>query len=140
MACRFPQAPSVSEFWELILAGRDGVTEVPRDRFDVDAIYDPEPATPGRVYQRRGGFLDGVDRFDAGFFGISPREAANADPQQRLLLEVAWDAIQDAGWVPEQQDGAQSGVFVGSLTTSYWDLLRDAGVLDIYSNVGTARS
>src|SRR5438445_10617483 len=138
MACRFPQAPGVSEFWDLIRQGRDAIVEVPRDRYDLDAVYDPAPATPGRVNTRRGGFLDDIDRFDAGFFGVSPREAASMDPQQRLLLEVAWDAIQDAGWVPGEPDGSRSGVFVGQLTNNYWDLVRDARILDIYSNVGTA--
>src|SRR5687768_14328740 len=75
IGCRFPGAPGPDAFWELLSQGRDAVTEVPRSRFDVDAIFSPRPATPGRLTSRFGGFVDHVDRFDAAFFGLSPREA-----------------------------------------------------------------
>jgi acyl transferase domain-containing protein len=140
MACRFPQAEGVAEFWELIREGRDAIVEVPGDRFDVDAYYSAQPATPGRISSRWGGFVEHIADFDAAFFGVSPREAAHLDPQQRLLLETAWEAIQDAGWVPDEQTSARTGVFVGQLSGNYWDLLREAGALDIYANVGTSRA
>ncbi len=59
------------------------------ERFDLDRFFDPDPAEAGKIYTRCGGFVDGIDQFDAAFFGISPREASRIDPQQRLLLEVA---------------------------------------------------
>ena len=101
MGLRFPGGAHDPEaFWELLMSGRDAVTEVPPDRWDVDAMFDPDPGAPGKSYTRWGGFLDGVDRFDAAFFGISPREAVTMDPQQRLLLEVAWEALEHAGIAP----------------------------------------
>ncbi len=120
IGCRFPGGASDPEaFWQLVRAGRDCVTEVPRDRFDVDAVYDPDPAASGRLYTRHGAFLDGVDRFDADFFGISPREAAQLDPQQRLLLEVAWEALERAGQAPDALAGTATGVFVGMMAGDY---------------------
>ncbi len=102
IGCRFPGANDPAAFWQLLRDGVDAIREVPADRFDQHAFYDPDPATPGKMNTRWGGFLGQVDQFDANFFGISPREALRMDPQQRLLLEVTWEALQDAGQVPER--------------------------------------
>src|SRR5690349_21490156 len=75
LSCRFPGADSPQEFWNLLSEGRDAVTEVPSERWDIEEYYDPDPAQPGKMYSRHGGFLRGIDHFDPGFFGISPREA-----------------------------------------------------------------
>ena len=85
-------------FWRLLDDGLDAITEVPRERWDVDAWYDAGPGRAGQDDRRAGaGFVGGIDRFDPGFFGISPREAASVDPQQRLLLETSWEALERAG-------------------------------------------
>jgi acyl transferase domain-containing protein/acyl carrier protein len=114
MACRFPGGVRNTEsFWQLLRNGVDAVTEVPPDRWDVDAYYDPDPDAPGKMNTKWGGFIDEVDQFDAHFFNISPREAARMDPQQRLLLEVTWEALESAGQGLEKLSGSPTGVFVG---------------------------
>ena len=98
IGCRFPGGvDDPASFWRLLSEGVDAITRSRADRIDLDHFYDPRPATPGRMMTRWGGFLDGIDEFDADFFGISPREAERLDPQQRLLLETAWEALEDAG-------------------------------------------
>ena len=110
IGCRFPGGVhDADSFWKLLVEGRDAITEVPSDRWNLDAFYDPDPLVPARMHTRWGGFLDEIDRFDARFFGISPREAPNVDPQHRLLLEVSWEALEDAGLAPEKLAGSRTG-------------------------------
>jgi acyl transferase domain-containing protein/acyl carrier protein len=139
MGCRFPGAASPQEYWQLLRLGRDAVTEVPADRWNAGSLYDPDPAAPGKMNTRWGGFLEQVDRFDPLFFGISPREAMQMDPQQRLILEVAWESLEDAGQVPERLVGTPTGVFIGIMTSDYAQTrLGDLSVIDAYTGTGNA--
>ncbi|MFC0440049.1 SDR family NAD(P)-dependent oxidoreductase, partial [Kutzneria buriramensis] len=119
LSCRLPRAGDPVEFWRLLRAGTDAVTEIPADRWNGASLAD--------VGISRGGFLDQVDEFDAGFFGISPREAAHMDPQQRLVLELAWEAVEDARIVPARLRGSRTGVFVGTIWDDYAALLHSYG-------------
>ncbi|MBL1100571.1 type I polyketide synthase [Streptomyces coffeae] len=123
---RYPKARDLDEFWENLRSGRDCVTEVPADRWDADALFDADPAAPGRSYSRWGGFLDDVDTFDSLFFRISPMQAKTMDPQERLFLETAWAALEDAGYpldaLPRPRfsaEGRDVGVFVGVMWGDY---------------------
>ena len=141
IGCRFPGANDPAAFWRLLRDGVDAIREVPADRFDQNAFYDPDPATPGKMNTRWGGFLGQVDKFDPDFFGISPREATGMDPQQRLLLEVTWEALQDAGQVPARLVGTQVGVFIGIATNDYgWLRWNDLERIDAYAGTGNALS
>ncbi|MEO8695418.1 MAG: type I polyketide synthase [Acidimicrobiales bacterium] len=144
MGLRLPGSVSDPEsFWDLLMSGRDAVTEVPRERWDVDALFDPDPDARGKSYSRWGAFIDDVDRFDPQFFSISPREALTMDPQQRLLLEVAWHALEHAGIVAASLAGTATGVFVGMTGTEYADLALRGGIIDdvdAYFASGVAQS
>lgn len=121
MGCRFPgQADSIAAYWQMLRDGVHAVREVPPERWDADAFYDPNPDASGKMNTRWGGFIDQkIDQFDAQFFGIAPREAVRLDPQQRLLLEVSWEALEHAGVAPDQLQGSQTGVFVGISNNEY---------------------
>ncbi|NML44487.1 aminotransferase class I/II-fold pyridoxal phosphate-dependent enzyme [Ramlibacter sp. G-1-2-2] len=138
MACRYPGGRTPQEFWEFLLARGDGTGEIPPERWDMAAYYDADPEVPGKMYVRRGAFLGDFDLFAPAFFGISPREAQFMDPQQRLLLEVHWEALENAGVVPERLAERQVGVFVGIGTTDYGDLQATLGstAADAYNGTG----
>lgn len=136
MACRFPGGGELAEdFWQTLLDGKNAVTEVPQERWNIDDYYSPDPGAAGKTYSRRGAFIKGVDLFDAGFFGISPVEALAMDPQQRILLELCWRAFEHAGYLPQAQQ--DTGVFVGVSYAEYAAVLRkatpDARALPYYS-------
>src|SRR5688572_6141823 len=98
MACRFPgNVNAPREFWEFLLAGGDGIVEVPPDRWENAAWYDADKEKPGKMYVNRGGFIRSIEQFDPQFFGISPKEAPHIDPQHRWLLELTYEALENAG-------------------------------------------
>src|SRR5437763_7413364 len=144
IGCRFPGAKDPEAFWQLLRDGVDAISEVPADRWDINAFYDPNPGTPGKMSTRWGGFLEHVDQFDPHFFGIAPREASRMDPQQRLVLEVAWEALEDAGQAPHRLAGSPTGVFLGISGVDYSQLQIRYGDfpfdIDAYAGTGNAHS
>lgn len=143
IGCRFPGGANTPEqYWDLLSRGVDAISEVPADRWDIDAYYDADPDVPGTMSTRYGGFLNRVDQFDPHFFGISPREAHRMDPQQRLLLEVAWEALEHAGVSADALSESRMSVFVGMSAADYFQVLHDGGLdtFDAYTASGTAHS
>jgi acyl transferase domain-containing protein len=120
IGCRFPgQADDPHTLWRNLLAGTDSVGDVPAGRWNIERHFHPQRGLAGKSASRWGGFVDGIDGFDAEFFNISPREAALMDPQQRMLLEVCWQALEDGGQRPQQLHGRDVGVFMGGFTLDY---------------------
>ncbi len=116
MAGRFPGARDLDEFWRNL---RDGVESIrPLSDAELHAAGVPPEIHAEPDYVKAAAVLDGVDMFDASFFGLSPRDAAIMDPQHRHFLECAWEAIENAGHVPESFSGA-IGVFAGSGMNAY---------------------
>lgn len=144
IGCRFPGgANSPEAYWQLLLAGRDAVTEVPRDRWDIDAYYDEDVEAAGKMNARRAAFIDDHDKFDAELFSISPREAAGMDPQQRLFLEVAWQALEQAAQAPDRLGESATGVFAGIATSDYAHMQfqrNDPAMFDPHYTSGIAHS
>ncbi len=139
IGCRFPGNVTGPEgFWQLLVDGVDTIAEVPPDRWDADAFYDPDPSASGRMTTKWGGFVPGVDGFDADFFGITPREAVAMDPQHRMLLEVAWEALEHAGIPPDSLSGTRTAVMMG---LSSWDYtivnIERRADIDAYLSTGT---
>ena len=142
IGCRFPGGVvDPVSFWRLLEDGTDAVTEVPSDRWDLDAWYDPDPEAVGKMTTRWGAFLPGLEEFEPAFFEISPREAASVDPQERLLLETAWEALESGGFTPDALMGSSTGVYVGLCGNEYQArVMSDTKGVDAYSLLGTAHS
>ncbi|UGT67583.1 condensation domain-containing protein [Nocardia gipuzkoensis] len=116
MACRFPGAPDLAAYWDLIASGREGLTRF--DDAELAASGVPAELREHRNYVPVGAVIDGQDRFDPEHFGIVARDAALMDPQLRLLLECAWDALGDAGH--RGGTGLDAvGVFTGASHSDY---------------------
>ncbi|MFF5992674.1 beta-ketoacyl synthase N-terminal-like domain-containing protein [Prauserella flavalba] len=126
MACRFPGAENPGEFWDLLHDGRTAVGPVPADRV----------ANRDRPIMRAGGFVTGVDQFDAEHFAFSTREAHRSDPRLRLLLMAVQEAIDDAGLEQPDLAGPRTGVWVGESHSDYWDLSAPVVPPNMYSLSG----
>ena len=116
---RYPQADNLDEFWSNLVQGKDCIEQIPFERWDYRLYFDSEPGTPGRSYNKWGGFLRDVDTFDPLFFNISPREAEIIDPQERLFLETVWNTVEDAGYSRRALSSGKIGVFVGVMYGQY---------------------
>ena len=136
-SCRFPGAPGLEAFWELLTSGTDAISEVDARRWSTRLYYHPTRGEPAKSYTWSAGLIDDVDLFEPAFFGISPREAAQMDPQQRILLELVWHAAEDAGIPAAKLAGSTTGVYIGASSTDYRDLrLGDPASGDSYFMTG----
>jgi len=130
MACRFPGAENIDEFWINLQEGVESISffhdlELKSSGIDPALFNDPN-------YVRAGGILKDIEWFDASFFGYNPKEAELMDPQQRLFLECAWEALENAGYDSETYDGL-IGVYAGSTLNNY--LLNLTGGRDVTGSI-----
>lgn len=99
----FPQAKNLNQYWDNLINGVESIMHFAKN--EEDSI-------------RAAAVLDDIDCFDAKFFNYSAYEAEIMDPQQRLFLECCWNALEDAGYSPEQAGNV--GVFAGSNISTYF--------------------
>ncbi|MCP3743509.1 SDR family NAD(P)-dependent oxidoreductase [Paenibacillus sp. A3M_27_13] len=125
MAGKYPWSRDMNEYWENLKAGKDCVTEIPRERWMMEGFFHPdsqEAVANGKSYSKWGGFIEGFADFDPRFFNIAPREALGMDPQERLFIEACWEALEDAGYTREQlalRHNRRVGVFAGITKTGF---------------------
>ncbi|MCJ1283862.1 hypothetical protein MMC26_003193 [Xylographa opegraphella] len=137
---KFPQDATSSEgFWQMLVQGKSAMSDVPKDRFNLDAFYHPHTKRIGTMNVKGGHFLaEDLAVFDAPFFSLTPAEAASMDPQQRWLLETAYRALENAGIPMENVVGSNTSVYVGSFMREYEAmLLRDPEFQKMYLATGT---
>ncbi len=139
MACNFPGAPTIEDYWKIIRDGRNETREIPSDRWPVDALYHADADLPGKASAKWACLVDGIGEFDPSFFGIAPREATRMDPQQRLLLTCSYRAMENAGISPASLSELPTGVFIGVGQTDYSRVMSqyDNSIYQLDAHCGT---
>ena len=136
MACRFPGAEDLSDFWRQLIAGESAIADGRVGSGDwYGAVGDPAAEDPTFL---RGAFVKDIDLFDSRFFRIAPIEARMMDPQQRMMLETSWQALEDAGIDPDRLRGSRTGVYAGVGGSEYRDIIQTSGRSNSY--LGTTGS
>ena len=141
MSGKMPGADNLEEFWDKLINGRNLISKIPTDRWDIDEFYGNPEEEENKTNIIYGGFMKNVRSFDADFFGILPREAELMDPQQRLFIETVWSTIEDAGYRMSDLYDSNTGLFVGVASTDYEKVLNKYNTnITAQSSTGMAHS
>uniref|UniRef100_A0A0E9WIB1 Ketosynthase family 3 (KS3) domain-containing protein n=1 Tax=Anguilla anguilla TaxID=7936 RepID=A0A0E9WIB1_ANGAN len=114
VGCNFPGGEGLSNFWKILLEGKNCTVQIPDYRFDPAFWYDSDDSKAGKTQTAKAALIDGLNEFDHKFFGITETEADLMDPQQKLLLECTYRALENAGIPMEKASGTRTGVFIGT--------------------------
>ncbi|KAI9731500.1 MAG: Type I Iterative PKS [Cirrosporium novae-zelandiae] len=139
---RFPSASDPEAFWELLYQGLDVHKEVPPERFDVKTHVDPTGKKKNTTSTPYGCWVDNPGLFDPRFFNMSPREATQTDPMQRLAILTAYEALEQAGFVPNRTPSTQRdrvGIFYGQVSDD-WREINSGQNVDTYFIPGGIRA
>ncbi len=125
---RFPGAPTVEEFWDNLLSGKESLSffsdeQLTASGVDLNQINERGNYVPAR------GILKDIEYFDAAFFGVQPKEAEVMDPQHRIFLEGAWEALERAGYAPNRIPGSVGVFTAATYNTYYRNVWLHAGIL-----------
>ncbi|XP_066574044.1 mycocerosic acid synthase-like polyketide synthase [Amia ocellicauda] len=141
IGCNFPGGEGIDNFWKVLLEGKNCAVEIPNERFNSAAWYDPDDNMPGKSRTARAALIDGFNAFDHKLFGITEAEAGGMDPQHKLLLECTFRALEDAGLPMEKASGTRTGVYIGLMNRDYAGLVNNSpSTINHYTGTGTAMS
>ncbi|XP_059176708.1 mycocerosic acid synthase-like [Physella acuta] len=141
IGCKVPGADNVEQYWKLLENGENHVIDIPKERWNNDAFYDPDPHAIGKSYVRRAGLLKDPIAFDNKLFNINDFEADQMDPQQRYVLDCSFMAMEDAGITRDKLAGSNTGVYVGAMNGDYRGLFTaKSSIVGNYTVTGISNS
>lgn len=96
MACFFPKAPNLQQYWRNLANGVDGISDRPPKRWRYHRNFDAPPDHDAYIPFSRGGFLGDDVLFDPVPYGTLPNLVRYGDPDQFFMLEIIDRALKDA--------------------------------------------
>ncbi|WP_370936749.1 beta-ketoacyl synthase N-terminal-like domain-containing protein [Amycolatopsis sp. cg13] len=116
LACRFPGAGEVTQFWDNLRGGVASIADRSEEELREAGVPPTRIADPD--YVRAAALVADLAGFDADLFGYRPELARATDPQHRLFLECAHAALQNAGYDTGRVPG-RAGVFGSAAPNLY---------------------
>jgi acyl transferase domain-containing protein/phosphopantetheinyl transferase len=113
MACHFPKAPTLAQYWYNLANGVDGTRELPPRRFREHANFTLPPEHDACIPLRRGGFLDDEVLFNPVPYGIPPNLVKHGDPDQFFMLALVDEALRDAKIAADDPVRKRTDVIIG---------------------------
>jgi phthiocerol/phenolphthiocerol synthesis type-I polyketide synthase E len=117
MACKFPGADTISEFWGLLKNGETSIQKLSKEQLSLAGVDESLINHPD--YVATGAFVKEKDAFDHQFFKYTPNEALIMDPQIRLFHQCVWEALEDASIDPETYN-LPIGIYSGAGDNFLW--------------------
>lgn len=121
MSCRFPKSPTLEAYWENLKNGKNMISEITKDRWDIQKYYSDDKNEPNKSYTKYAGLLEDIYGFDTAYFNISEQEADAIDPYHRIMLELSDEVFKRAGYQNKELDGGSIGVYIGSGESNYFN-------------------
>ncbi len=115
VSCKVAGADDLEEFWKLLCKGESQHIEVPKERFEFETQW--RDIDPKRKWY--GNFVRDHDAFDHKFFKKSPREVTSQDPQQRLMMQIAYQAVEQSGYLNSPNADKHVGCYIGVCAVDY---------------------
>ena len=112
MACIFPGAKDIREYWQNIISKVDAISDPPED-WEAERYFDAHSTANDRIYCKRGGYLGNLARFEPLEFGVMPSSLDGGEPDHYLALRVAKEALSDAGYTEKTINPERSEVIIG---------------------------
>ena len=107
-----PGGEQINECWDTIRQGIDMVSELPDNRVDVTAYFDPVKTTKDKIYCKRGGFIPDFD-CDPREYNLNMKQMEDCDVNQTLTLLKVKEALVDAKIEPFTKKRKNIGCVLG---------------------------
>lgn len=134
MAVNVPCSESPKAFWENLVLGNECIHFYSEEELRDLGI--DETSLNSENFVKAKGRIEELDYFDSVFFDSSPKEVKMTSPQLRVLYKGIWQALEDAGCVPDIIED-KVGVFIGGSDDFAWyqqSLYKNANYSDIYQS------
>lgn len=119
IACRFPGADDIDEYWENLKEGKCFIDEVPKERWNTNEADVRDVDESWKDRSKYAALIKEHDKWDNKFFGVSNSEAEWTNPQHCLALEVTYSALENAGYTKDEIKGSKTGVYIGAMNDDF---------------------